>query len=164
MKEKVLVLVAILAILLSTANADDGSATFYTTYNRKYLSIHEHEILYIIMFISSKSQTQYTALSVIFLFVCFAASACLGSDTPTALIAAASPEIWGNGNACGTHYRIKCTDGTNEGTPHPCNGQTVEVEIVDFCPGCRGTFDLSQDAFAAIADTDAGLILIEYDQ
>ncbi|XP_071910202.1 EG45-like domain containing protein [Coffea arabica] len=91
-------------------------------------------------------------------------SACFGTNTPTGLIAAASADIWQDGAACRTRYRITCTDGTNLGTPRPCTGQSVEVEIVDFCRNCRGTFDLSQDAFAVIADTNAGKILIEYDQ
>ncbi|CAI9098665.1 OLC1v1035350C1 [Oldenlandia corymbosa var. corymbosa] len=92
-------------------------------------------------------------------------SACYGNDTPLGLIAAVSHEIWDNGNACGRRYRVTCTGGTNNGVPHPCiDGETVEVEVVDFCPGCPGAFDLSKDAFAAIADTDAGYIGIEYDQ
>ena len=34
------------------------------------------------------------------------------------------------------------------------------MKIVDYCPpgSCRGTFDLSQEAFQSIADTDAGVI------
>ncbi|KAL3538333.1 hypothetical protein ACH5RR_001699 [Cinchona calisaya] len=91
-------------------------------------------------------------------------SACYGFATPTDLIAAASPTIWEGLSTCGRRYSVTCTGSTNAGTPHPCTGERVAVEIVDFCPGCQGTFDLGQDAFAAIADLDAGVILIEYDR
>lgn len=80
------------------------------------------------------------------------------------MVASASDEIWNGGAACGTQYSVTCTDGTNLGTPHPCTGQTVNVQVVDYCQNCRGTFDLSEDAFAAIADTNAGKILINYQQ
>lgn len=80
------------------------------------------------------------------------------------LVAAAGPAIWEGLNTCGRRYSVTCAGGTNLGTPHPCTGERIEVQIVDFCPGCQGTLDLSQDAFAAIADLNAGFILIEYDQ
>ena len=49
--------------------------------------------------------------------------------------------------------------------PQPCKGTSVVVKIVDYCPaGCQGTIDLSQEAFAAIANPDAGKIQIEYNQ
>lgn len=83
------------------------------------------------------------------------------------MIAAASEEIYNNGAACGQYYQVTCLSGTNEGTPHPCGSNpTVVVKIVDLCPSnsCRGTLDLSQEAFASIADTDAGVINISYQQ
>ncbi|KAL3532921.1 hypothetical protein ACH5RR_006442 [Cinchona calisaya] len=97
-------------------------------------------------------------------YTIFNPSACYGFGTPTSMVAAARAEIFQDGAACFTKYSISCTDGTNLGTSHPCTGGSVEVEIVDLCKDCRGTFDLSQDAFAAIADLNAGKILIEYDQ
>lgn len=82
------------------------------------------------------------------------------------MIAAASNELWGSGDACGNKYRVKCLSGTNAGVPHPCKHNTdVVVTIVDFCPpGCQGTFDLSQEAFAKIADRNEGKINIDFQQ
>lgn len=81
------------------------------------------------------------------------------------MIAAASDAIWGNRAACGKRYRVTCTGATNQGVPQPCKGTSVVVKIVDYCPpGCRGTIDLSQEAFAVIANPDAGKIKISYTQ
>ncbi|KAI5675565.1 hypothetical protein M9H77_06515 [Catharanthus roseus] len=82
------------------------------------------------------------------------------------MVAAASDEIWNGGAACGTYYKVICTGGTNLGVAQPCTGQSVTVQIVDRCrsPQCQGTLDLSEDAFAAIADLAAGKILIQYGQ
>ncbi|XWS17903.1 hypothetical protein CRYUN_Cryun33cG0108500 [Craigia yunnanensis] len=93
-------------------------------------------------------------------------SACYGYEEQGIMIAAASDEIWNDGRGCGQMYQVTCISGTNEGTPYPCWGSgTVEVKIVDRCPaGCRGTIDLSQQAFASIADPDSGVINISYQQ
>lgn len=81
------------------------------------------------------------------------------------MIAAASDVIWGNRVACGRRYRVTCIGATNQGVPKPCNGKSVDVKIVDYCPpGCRGTIDLSQEAFAMIANPVAGKIKISYTQ
>ncbi|KAK1264459.1 EG45-like domain containing protein [Acorus gramineus] len=81
------------------------------------------------------------------------------------MIAAASDAFWKGGGACGSVYKVTCLGATNEGVPHPCSSATVVVRIVDYCPsGCRGTIDLSQEAFAHIADPDAGKIRIAYDR
>lgn len=80
------------------------------------------------------------------------------------MIAAASDAIWDNRAACGRNYRVTCTGPTNQGVPQPCRGSVV-VKVVDYCPpGCAGTIDLSQEAFAIIADPNAGKVNIEYDQ
>ncbi|GLJ27214.1 hypothetical protein SUGI_0533570 [Cryptomeria japonica] len=96
-----------------------------------------------------------------------AASACYGNDTskflPGNMIAAASDPLWGNGGACGRQYRVSCAGPAN-GVPMPCKGGSVVVRIVDHCPGCGGTLDLSQEAFAAIANPVAGIIKINYQQ
>ncbi|XP_077216649.1 EG45-like domain containing protein [Tasmannia lanceolata] len=91
-------------------------------------------------------------------------SSCDGFQDEGVMIAAASNAIWDNRAACGRRYRVKCLGPTNQGDLHPCRGSgTVEVTIVDYCPaGCRGTIDLSQEAFASIADPDAGKIRISY--
>ncbi|OMO66031.1 hypothetical protein COLO4_30804 [Corchorus olitorius] len=94
-------------------------------------------------------------------------SACYGYEDEGTMIAAASDEIWNNGAACGEMYQVTCVSGTNQGTPYPCWGSgTVQVKIVDYCPpaSCRGTIDLSQEAFASIADPDSGVINISYQQ
>jgi hypothetical protein len=95
---------------------------------------------------------------------CIAASACFGNAAEaTTMIAAASEVFWDGGAACGDRCMVTCTGATNQGVPHPCTGGSVTVKIVDLCPaGCRGTIDLSQEAFALIADPDAGKIHIEY--
>ena len=63
-------------------------------------------------------------------------------------------------------YNVRCTGSTNAGVPQPCTGNTVTVKIVDRCPspGCQATIDLSQEAFSAIADLNAGKIYIDYTQ
>ncbi|CAI9098659.1 OLC1v1035344C3 [Oldenlandia corymbosa var. corymbosa] len=75
-----------------------------------------------------------------------------------------SPAIWGRNGACGKRYRITCTGSSNPGTPNPCTGRSVDVQIDDFCPACETTFDLNQNAFAVIANLDAGRITIQYNQ
>ena len=81
------------------------------------------------------------------------------------MILAANGGLYANGGACGTRYRVTCTSGTNAGVPQPCTGNSVDVTVVDRCPGCAGNqVDLSQEAFAVIANTDAGRINIEYNQ
>ncbi|KAG1330806.1 putative EG45-like domain containing protein [Cocos nucifera] len=82
------------------------------------------------------------------------------------MIAAASNAIYANGAACGRRYSVRCTGATNAGVPQPCKGTSVVVTIVDLCPspGCQATLDLSQEAFAAIADLNAGKIKIDYTQ
>ncbi|XP_039163055.1 EG45-like domain containing protein [Eucalyptus grandis] len=89
-------------------------------------------------------------------------SACYGYDNPGGMIAAASDELWEGGAACGRTSLVTCTGATNLGDPHPCTGASVVVTIVDYCPsGCRGTIDLSQEAFAAIAHLEAGKALVK---
>jgi len=80
------------------------------------------------------------------------------------MIAAASETFWNGGKACGDRYVVTCKGATNAGVPHPCTGQSVTVQIVDLCPAgsCRATIDLSQEAFAIIADRNAGKIKVEY--
>ncbi|KAE8682992.1 putative EG45-like domain containing protein 1 [Hibiscus syriacus] len=92
-------------------------------------------------------------------------SACHGYKDDGVMVAAASDAIWDDGAACGRRYKIKCKRGTNE-SPHPCRGKKyVVVKIVDYCPsGCQGTIDLSQEAFASIADPNAGKIKIYFHQ
>ncbi|PTQ26860.1 hypothetical protein MARPO_0307s0002, partial [Marchantia polymorpha] len=87
-------------------------------------------------------------------------SACYGYDTShfpaNNYIAAGgdgAPNLWNNGANCGQWYKIQCTGSG-------CTSSaTISVLIVDRCPnGCVGgrAFDLSQAAFSAIANIDAG--------
>ncbi|KAJ4824333.1 hypothetical protein Tsubulata_004294 [Turnera subulata] len=88
-------------------------------------------------------------------------SACYGYQDQGVMIAAASDAFYNNGGACGDYYQVTCVGGTNEG----CLGSgTVEVKIVDHCPpnSCRGTIDLSQEAFASIADPTVGVINVSF--
>ncbi|CAL5399486.1 unnamed protein product [Camellia sinensis] len=94
----------------------------------------------------------------------YLSSACYGNQDKGVMIAAASDAIWGKA-VCGRKYKVTCTGPTNQGVPRPCTGKSVEVTIVDYCPpGCQGTIDLSQAAFAMIADRNAGKVKIEYTQ
>ncbi|KAK1322733.1 EG45-like domain containing protein [Acorus calamus] len=91
-------------------------------------------------------------------------SSCYGYQDKGVMIAAASDVIWNNRAACGRRYSVTCTGRTNLGVLQPCRGSVV-VTIVDYCPaGCAGTIDLSQEAFAIIADPNAGKVQIEYHQ
>ncbi|XVF88060.1 hypothetical protein PTKIN_Ptkin19aG0018800 [Pterospermum kingtungense] len=92
-------------------------------------------------------------------------SSCNGYQDDGVMIAAASDAIWNNRAACNKRYSVRCTGATNQGVPQPCRGGSIVVRIVDYCPpGCQGTIDLSQEAFAMIADPNAGKIQIEYNE
>ncbi|XP_050371821.1 putative EG45-like domain containing protein 1 [Argentina anserina] len=88
-------------------------------------------------------------------------SACYGSTQEGVMIAAAGDAIWNNGAACGKYVTVKCT-GPRNPVPHPCTGESVKVKIVDHCPGCPSTLDLSKEAFTKIANPVAGIINIDY--
>ncbi|RDX79324.1 EG45-like domain containing protein, partial [Mucuna pruriens] len=96
-------------------------------------------------------------------YTVYTPSACYGPQDEGTMIAAASDALYANGAACGKMYKITCTGATNQGVA-PCKGGSVTVKIVDRCPspGCQATLDLSQEAFSAIADLDAGKIQIDY--
>ncbi|XP_026384116.1 EG45-like domain containing protein [Papaver somniferum] len=82
-------------------------------------------------------------------------SSCDGFQDDGVMIAEASDTLWNGGGACGSFYQVTCISGTNAGTAQPClSSSPVVVKIVDYCPPpqCRGTLDLSQEAFASIAD------------
>ncbi|GLJ53216.1 hypothetical protein SUGI_1134150 [Cryptomeria japonica] len=84
----------------------------------------------------------------------FGPTACYGNDTSQIPednnVGRASDEIWDNGAACGRQYSVTCT-GTDS-TPISCKTGSIVVNIVDNCSvGCRGTMDLAQNAFEAIA-------------
>ncbi|XP_028775408.1 EG45-like domain containing protein [Neltuma alba] len=99
-------------------------------------------------------------------YTVYVPSACNGFQNDGVMIAAASDSLWDNGAACGRKYRVRCASGTNQGVANPCRGGAVTVKIVDRCPppACRGTIDLSREAFSAIADPNEGKINIEFTQ
>ncbi|KAE8714978.1 EG45-like domain containing protein [Hibiscus syriacus] len=90
-------------------------------------------------------------------------SACFGNKPQGNMIAAAGDALWKNGKNCGKTFTVKCT-GSPNAVPNPCTGKNVTVKIVDHCPGpgCKSTLDLSQEAFAIIANPVAGIINIDY--
>ncbi|KAK3014272.1 hypothetical protein RJ639_008972 [Escallonia herrerae] len=94
-------------------------------------------------------------------YTSYVPSACYGNQDNGVLIAAASDPLWNNGAICGKTYTVTCTGATNA-VPHPCTGQSVTVKVVDHCPGCGGTLDLSREAFATIANPVAGIIKIDF--
>ncbi|WVZ78820.1 hypothetical protein U9M48_026470 [Paspalum notatum var. saurae] len=98
-------------------------------------------------------------------YTVYTPSACYGFQDEGTMIAAASDSLWDGGAACGRMYTVTCVGGTNA-TPNPCNGGTATVKIVDRCPSpaCQATLDLSQEAFSAIGNIDAGKIVIDYNQ
>jgi len=94
-------------------------------------------------------------------------SACIGFVAPPSngLFAAASPDIYQNGAACGTFYTITCTGATSGQAGGCTDTPTVTVEIIDFCPGCfQPGFDLSETAFSQISFEFIGRINITYNQ
>ncbi|XP_031285123.1 EG45-like domain containing protein isoform X2 [Pistacia vera] len=89
-------------------------------------------------------------------------SACYGNRNDGTMVTGVSDALWNNGRACGRRYRVRCIRGTNE-APHPCRSGNVVVKVVDRCKtGCNGVLNLSQDAFAKIANPDAGNVIVDY--
>ncbi|KAI4376274.1 hypothetical protein MLD38_014056 [Melastoma candidum] len=93
----------------------------------------------------------------------YTGNACYGSKNPYGVwIAAASDKLWDGGKICGKRFKVTCTGPTNA-VPHPCTGKSVTITVINYCPGCTNTFDLSQEAFATIANPTAGVIKISYE-
>jgi expansin (peptidoglycan-binding protein) len=67
------------------------------------------------------------------------------------MYAALSPAEYGSAAACGSYLEVTGPD------------RSVTVEVVDQCPECRpGHIDLSEQAFARIAQLSAGLVPVTY--
>ncbi|KAA3461428.1 Barwin-related endoglucanase [Gossypium australe] len=90
-------------------------------------------------------------------------SACFGNQDHGKMITAAGDALWDNGTVCGKMFTVTCT-GPRNPVPHPCTGKSVTVKIIDHCPGCPSTIDLSQEAFTIIANPVAGIINVDYKQ
>ncbi|XP_065851270.1 EG45-like domain containing protein [Euphorbia lathyris] len=125
------------------------------------------QVMVIVSLIGSLASVAYAAQGTsTFYTPPYVPSSCYGFENKGVMIAAASDAIWNNRAACGRRYSVTCTGPTNQGVLQPCTGRSVVVTIVDYCPppGCRGTIDLSQEAFSQIANPDAGKVNIEYNQ
>ncbi|KAE8706153.1 hypothetical protein F3Y22_tig00110403pilonHSYRG00104 [Hibiscus syriacus] len=85
------------------------------------------------------------------------------------MVARVNDVIWNNGAACNTNYRVRCIGPAIPGVPLTCRGESVVVKVGDrYHPLARQnpqvTIDLSEEAFAVIADTDGSRINIVYDR
>lgn len=106
--------------------------------------------------IASCASVAYCTAGTATYYTVYTPSSCYGYQDQGTMIAAVSSDIFQNKAACGSMYRVTCT-GAN------CRGGSVTVKVVDLCPGCSANgFDLSQEAFSAIADINAGRISIDY--
>nr|XP_043629768.1 putative EG45-like domain containing protein 1 [Erigeron canadensis] len=115
-----------------------------------------------IVFISCLVSMAFAAPGTATFYQQYTPSACYGNTPVGVMIVAASDPLWDNGAICGKIFTVRCTGPTNP-FPHPCyDGKTVTVKIVDHCPGCGGTLDLSKEAFETIANPVAGVIDIDY--
>ncbi|KDP38771.1 hypothetical protein JCGZ_04124 [Jatropha curcas] len=80
---------------------------------------------------------------------------CYGDDPlPTTLVATVNDALWENGDRCKQTLRVRCIKSTD--ASKPCKRHTsVDVRVADYCPNCETTFQISDDAYAIIADPDA---------
>lgn len=95
--------------------------------------------------------------------VTWAESACYGNHDNGQMNTGVSDELWDGGRACGRSYKVQCVRAANL-APHPCHdGASVTVKVVDYCAKpCDGVLNLAKDAFAVIADTKAGNVVVDY--
>ncbi|KAF8033836.1 hypothetical protein BT93_C0179 [Corymbia citriodora subsp. variegata] len=78
------------------------------------------------------------------------------------MVAGVSDALWNGGKACGRMLRVRCTGAAND-FPKPCKAGVITVKVVDYCrQPCNGVINLSQDAFARIANLDAGKVWVDY--
>ncbi|KAI5683366.1 hypothetical protein M9H77_04594 [Catharanthus roseus] len=104
----------------------------------------------------------------------YSPTACYGSE-PTQfpssnLFAAAGEGVWDNGASCGRQYLVRCISSRLPGTCVPA-GKTIQIIIVDYSrlaispPSAPAkTIVLSDSAFAAIANSTADSINIDFQQ
>ncbi|KAK8264247.1 hypothetical protein V6Z12_D12G096900 [Gossypium hirsutum] len=71
--------------------------------------------------------------------------------------------LWDNGTVCGKMFTMTCTIPRNP-IPHQCTGKSLTIKIVDCCPGCPSTIDLSREAFTIITNPVASIINVDYKQ
>lgn len=80
------------------------------------------------------------------------AGACSFDPTPNDLmVAAMNNDEYDNASVCGEYLKVTGPKGT------------ITIRIVDLCPECKaGHLDLSQEAFASIADLPQGIVPITW--
>ena len=97
---------------------------------------------------------------------------------PYGYIAAPNEDFWDGSRSCGECYEVQCLGDYDGETANCCNidsstnnNSIVTIEITDVCPEddntewCSGDidhFDLSEAAFDVIANTNCGVISMQY--
>ncbi|KAL6212127.1 hypothetical protein ACLB2K_017348 [Fragaria x ananassa] len=100
-------------------------------------------------------------------------TSCFGSDAsqfPSSnLFGSAGEGIWDNGAACGRQYLVSCISAAVPKTCIP--GKTIQIKIVDRALSSvsrpsrnDATMVLSTTAFAAIANSSASFVNVEFQQ
>ncbi|XP_004291491.1 PREDICTED: EG45-like domain containing protein [Fragaria vesca subsp. vesca] len=100
-------------------------------------------------------------------------TSCYGSDAsqfPSSnLFGSAGEGIWDNGAACGRQYLVRCISAAVPKTCIP--GKTIQIKIVDRALSSvsrpsrnDATMVLSTTAFAAIANSSASFVNVEFQQ
>ncbi|KAL1066939.1 hypothetical protein V6Z11_D12G096100 [Gossypium hirsutum] len=79
------------------------------------------------------------------------------------MIVTVGDALWDNGTVCGKMFTMTCTIPRNP-IPHQCTGKSLTIKIVDCCPGCPSTIDLSREAFTIITNPVASIINVDYKQ
>ncbi|PPD88377.1 hypothetical protein GOBAR_DD14688 [Gossypium barbadense] len=79
------------------------------------------------------------------------------------MIVTVGDALWDNGTVCGKMFTMTCTIPRNP-IPHQCTGKSLTIKIVDYCPGCPSTIDLSREAFTIITNPVASIINVDYKQ
>ncbi|KAJ4839770.1 hypothetical protein Tsubulata_026564 [Turnera subulata] len=90
-------------------------------------------------------------------------SACYENQDKGNMIAGVSDALWDGRRACGRRYRVRCIGAANK-MPRPCRAGSVVVTVVDYCAYCKGDINLSKYAFSQIANPEAGIVVVQYDQ
>ncbi|XP_024195871.1 putative EG45-like domain containing protein 1 [Rosa chinensis] len=118
-------------------------------------------ILIILSIVACLMSTSMATPGIATYYTTYIPSACYNYTQEGVMIAAAGDAIWNNGAACGKFVTVKCT-GPRNLAPPPCTNENVTVKIIDHCPGCPFTLDLSKEAFTKIANPMGGIINIDY--
>ncbi|KDP20206.1 hypothetical protein JCGZ_10651 [Jatropha curcas] len=87
---------------------------------------------------------------------------CYGDDPlTTTLVATVNDALWEGGDRCKQTLRVRCIKSAD--ASKPCKKHTsVDVRVADYCPNCETTFQISDDAYAKIADPNAPSLQVGY--